>query len=115
MSQTKEQHKIYMRKWNKENALSLYQTRKFISVSRKQFILDAKNKPCHDCNKSFNSWQMQFDHREPQEKRFNVGGSYTRSFKNLAIEISKCDVVCANCHADRTYKQGRKAHKGESQ
>jgi hypothetical protein len=23
----------------------------------------------------------------------------------------KCDVVCANCHADRTYKQGRKAQK----
>jgi hypothetical protein len=111
MTQTTKRHREYMAGWNKVHRLSVKDTQYRITDVRKRIILAAKNKPCADCRGWFNSWQMQFDHREPNTKKFNVGGSYTRSIKDLKAEINKCDVVCANCHADRTYKQGHKAQK----
>lgn len=100
----------YMRRWNKEHLLSVARSMDKITAVRKWIILEAKNRPCVDCLGWFNSWQMQFDHGT-NAKRFNIGGAYTRSIKDLLAEISKCEVVCANCHADRTYKQGRKAQR----
>ena len=110
MSQTTKQHRDYMPGWNKAHRISVKQSQKRISDVRKQIIWDAKNKPCADCQGWFNRWQMQFDHVKGK-KLFNIGGSYTRPIKKLIAEIRKCVIVCANCHADRTYKQGRKAQK----
>lgn len=74
-------------------------------VSRRKAIREAKNKPCADCGKSYPYWIMQFDHVRG-EKSFNIGAmSYKRGLKRVLEEIAKCDVVCANCHADRTYKR----------
>lgn len=99
-----------MQGWNKVHRSSIVQTQKKITAIRKEIILSAKNRPCTDCQGWFNSWQMQFDHGT-NVKLFNIGGSYTRPIKAIIEEINKCEVVCANCHADRTYKQGRKAQK----
>ena len=108
--QTKERHTEYMRGWNKEHRLSVKDTQTKITVIRKRIIWEAKNRPCADCLGWFSRWQMQFDHVKGQ-KLFNIGGRYTSPINRLVEEIRKCDVVCANCHADRTYKQGRKAQK----
>jgi hypothetical protein len=47
---------------------------------------------------------MQFDHRDPMQKTFELGclqKSY--SIKKIQAEIDKCDVICANCHCERTH------------
>jgi hypothetical protein len=50
---------------------------------------------------------MDFDHREPEEKVFNIGMNKSRfTLKRLLEEIQKCDIVCANCHRNRTHKKG---------
>jgi hypothetical protein len=64
-----------------------------------------KNKPCVDCNERFKPWQMQFDHREPREKLFGIAGGHHLPKWAIIKEIAKCDIVCANCHADRTYQR----------
>lgn len=71
---------------------------KLITVKNK-----LKDKPCADCNRKFNPWQMHFDHLPQYKKEFQL--SDLRSEKRLIIEAAKCDVVCANCHANRTYKR----------
>jgi hypothetical protein len=51
---------------------------------------------------------MDFDHREGEEKLFAVsaGGNKVRlSQSQLLAEIAKCDVVCANCHRERTHRR----------
>jgi hypothetical protein len=49
---------------------------------------------------------MQFDHVNPEDKLFTIGKvGYKYSIIALKLEIQKCDVVCANCHAERTYQQ----------
>jgi len=48
---------------------------------------------------------MDFDHRDPGKKLFAIttGSAHLMSRQKLISEIEKCDIVCANCHALRTY------------
>ena len=48
-------------------------------------------------------WIMQFDHQ--RDKSFNISqfGSTTLRLEDIKKEIEKCEVVCANCHANRTH------------
>ena len=72
----------------------------------RDFIRESKNKPCADCGISFPYYVMQFDHVRG-EKALNIGNVTSKglSITKLKKEISKCDVVCANCHAIRTHER----------
>ena len=65
---------------------------------------------CHDCLISFPSFVMEFDHRDPSQKSFNLC-SFTKKdamiFADLDAEMAKCDLVCRNCHAIRTHTLDR--------
>ena len=84
------------------------------SVESRQRIVEEINRlkaetPCADCGYHWNPWQMQFDHIKG-EKVGNVGTMIRRtSHKVLFEEIVKCEMVCANCHADRTHERRQNA------
>lgn len=62
--------------------------------------------PCADCGVEYPPCVMQFDHVRG-EKAFTIGGyGITLGVERLIAEIAKCDVVCANCHALRTWLCG---------
>jgi hypothetical protein len=68
-------------------------------------VREAKSKSCIDCGMKYAYWVMQFDHVRG-EKLFNIGYDFHRhGLQKVLDEIAKCDVVCANCHADRTHKR----------
>lgn len=67
-----------------------------------------KHLPCMDCGGRYPSECMEFDHRDPSRKKFNISLHSGYSVKQFATEIAKCDLVCANCHRVRT----RSRHKG---
>lgn len=75
-----------------------------------EFLRRSRRVPCADCGRTFEPYQMDFDHRTPAEKSFNVtaGRAMLMSRDRLMAEIAKCDIVCANCHAMRTYAQQSK-------
>lgn len=60
--------------------------------------------PCADCGENYPYWMMDFDHVRG-EKLFNVSvyQRYTDSLDVVKQEIDKCDLVCANCHRNRTH------------
>jgi formate-dependent nitrite reductase cytochrome c552 subunit len=62
--------------------------------------------PCADCGGTFAPHQMDFDHREPSTKSFNVttGPAKLVSAARLKAEVEKCDIACANCHRIRTQR-----------
>lgn len=64
-----------------------------------------KDRPCMDCGQCYPPFVMAFDHRDPAEKLFGISTAVSRyvSMELILIEIEKCDVVCANCHAVRTW------------
>lgn len=87
--------------------------------SKRRFIEDgratiraAKDRPCADCGVAYPYYVMQFDHLDSSTKDFNIGprGS-TLGKARLRSEIEKCEVVCANCHAERTHQRRMAAGK----
>lgn len=77
---------------------------------KREFINRCKLQPCSDCKVQYNPWIMQFDHRNPYEKCFNISEKKNSfGYERLKQEIAKCDVVCANCHANRTYRRRNEA------
>lgn len=60
---------------------------------------------CKDCGYRDNPMALQFDHRDPSQKKFNIGGR-NAGLKHILEEIAKCDVRCANCHIIRTLSGG---------
>jgi IS30 family transposase len=61
--------------------------------------------PCADCGKHYGYWVMDFDH--VAGKAFNISAHqrYTKKLDTVKQEIDKCDVVCSNCHRDRSYSR----------
>jgi hypothetical protein len=72
-----------------------------------ELLRELRARPCADCGGSFAPHQMDFDHRPGTVKRFNLmsGGSMLRPTASLLEEAAKCDVVCANCHRNRTWER----------
>ena len=57
-----------------------------------------------DCSIEYPYYVMQFDHRDPSLKSFTISDNIDqKSLEQLVNEARKCDVVCANCHAERTW------------
>jgi hypothetical protein len=67
-----------------------------------ELINTYKSVPCADCGVQYPPYVMDFDHLG--DKKFGI--AYMRrhrmSFAKIKDEISKCEVVCANCHRERT-------------
>ena len=73
----------------------------------RKYIQEFKqSKGCMDCKEDYPYYVLEFDHREGEEKLFNI--SRATGIVNLSEvikEIDKCDVVCSNCHKVRTWKR----------
>jgi len=79
----------------------------------RQLVLEAKDVPCMDCGARHPFWIMQFDHVRGK-KEFNLSAASARAEQKVKDEIAKCDIVCSNCHDDRTYKRDlEKRQRGE--
>lgn len=71
----------------------------------KQWIKDLKTVPCMDCGVTYPYYVMDFDHRDPSKKADTINRILNNgSWRKLREEVAKCDVVCANCHRERTHK-----------
>jgi hypothetical protein len=73
------------------------------------FLRALREVPCADCCGRFAGHQMDFDHRDPVEKAFNLCSSRAalKSREQILAEAAKCDVVCANCHRLRSRRRHR--------
>lgn len=76
--------------------------KQLVAVCRK-----AKDCACADCGIHYPHWILEFDHLPGTKKLFTIGAKirHNISVETLLNEIAKCEVVCANCHRDRTYKR----------
>ncbi len=71
-----------------------------------EYIIDyLRTHPCIDCGNA-DILVLDFDHIDPTTKRESVHDMIRKRRLNiLRIEITKCDVRCANCHRRRTADQ----------
>lgn len=68
-------------------------------------INELKKAPCTDCGERFKPWQMQFDHVRGEKVDAIANLVRRGNVSRLEEELPKCELVCANCHADRTYRR----------
>lgn len=84
------------------------------ALRRKKKIL--KNKlviykggKCQECGYNKCIAALQFHHRDPEEKEFEIShvnlNDTNFSLKKMYLEADKCDLLCANCHAEKHYKE----------
>lgn len=87
---------------NKETYYDNDKARKL--VVRKEVEAYKESKPCMDCKKYYRSYVMDFDHRDPSEKVAGITVMLKAgNRKKIWAEIAKCDLVCSNCHRERTF------------
>jgi hypothetical protein len=80
----------------------LYKHRRFVRhiISEIKLILG-----CGHCGYDKNSHALDFHHREPDKKSFDVSSYMSRHLLKVLEEIDKCDVLCANCHRIETHNE----------
>jgi len=87
---------------NKEKYIAQALSKK---IELREYVRKHKENPCLDCGVQYPYYVMQFDHvRGEKFKELSRLISHG-SKKRIDEEIQKCDLVCANCHAIRTWER----------
>lgn len=101
----------YHQNREKQSQLAILRKRKY-KKERSEYVNEwKKDRPCQDCGNVYAPWVMDFDHREGEAEIGSISsltGRSTIRIERIKIEIGKCDLVCANCHRQRTYERMHK-------
>lgn len=96
---------MYKAEYFKKNKRKAIESNHRYRKSIIDLVASLKNQPCTDCNSTYHHAVMEFDHVRA-EKCFDVSfGVRNRSLDAIKTEIEKCDLVCANCHRERTFQR----------
>lgn len=75
---------------------------------RKEDLIKVKGGGCIKCRYAKSASALVFHHRDEKLKEFNVSGQNLNkhSWEVLLKEADKCDLLCANCHAETHDEEG---------
>ncbi len=76
-------------------------------ANRANWMRELKSgRPCADCGRTFPPAVMHWDHLPGTRKLGNLSTHFRgRSRAAILEELAKCELVCANCHAMRTFER----------
>ena len=99
----KEYYRKYYRSNDKER-LRLQDSNKARKQETNALLNSLKDVPCNDCGIKYPPYVMDFDHLE--DKAFTIARrKHYVNREDLLLEVSKCEVVCSNCHRERTHNR----------
>jgi len=84
---------------------------RYEAAKKYDYVRDAKIKagecvdcgfPCDDVTHVCFAW----DHIDPNIKAFSLSKAPAKTWDEINAELDKCELVCHNCHAIRTYHEG---------
>jgi hypothetical protein len=105
MPKDMEKQKQNQREWYLRNKAAIAERQKVHYAKRIEEVRDLKRKPCTDCGIEYPYYVMQFDHIGDDKINSVAGFMRNREFSKAKAEALKCEVVCANCHATRTWQR----------
>lgn len=96
----------YMDTYRLKHKAEINKKRRDLHAERKGWLRAIKAlKGCQDCGEA-DPRVLQFHHRDPADKRFAIADNVTTYKKETLLEeVTKCDVLCANCHIKRHHKE----------
>lgn len=77
---------------------------------KKTKMLEYLGGKCVRCN---SCTDLQIDHIDHLDKSFNISNNWGLSWDKLVVELDKCQLLCADCHLQKTLEEGSFA-KGSS-
>lgn len=90
---------------------SQYNASQAFLKKNRDYVIEQKQKPCTDCGIQYPHYVMDFDHRPKEIKIMCIAKLVgSRKLDTLIKEIAKCDIVCSNCHRERTWKREQFSH-----
>jgi hypothetical protein len=106
----------YQKSYAKKNRSKYHEREKRWRVENKDRLLEIKRdhrrhnravlsrykamKGCYICGYSRSSAALEFHHTNPDEKEMAPSQLSGYSMKRIKSEISKCVILCANCHRE---------------
>ena len=70
-----------------------------------EYVHKVKDAPCTDCGVKYPPHVMDFDHISDKTANVSVMIRSAYSLQRLQEEIDKCELVCSNCHRQRTWNR----------
>jgi len=97
----KDQFKIKNPNRNSHSA-NCYKKQKERAKKRKTEAVNLKGGKCSACGYNKNYAALQFHHRNPENKVFNLDARNlsNTNWDSILKELDKCDLLCSNCHAE---------------
>lgn len=75
---------------------------------RKERLVGMFGNKCECCGYDKCIAALEFHHIDKSTKRFSLGmHGLCRKWEEILEEVKKCKLLCANCHAELHYKEGR--------
>lgn len=66
----------------------------------KRLLIEAAGGKCVRCGYDKCQSALEFHHRDREDKSFTISMKQYLALDKCLEEIKKCDLVCANCHAE---------------
>lgn len=86
------------RQWRKDNRAHETAYIRNRIRNTKATLIEERGGACERCGYNAHYGALQFHHRDPSQKEFEIGHRLSRSIDSLRNEAQKCDLLCANCH-----------------
>lgn len=105
-------HRTYMKKWYRKNKAKHMAMIRVTKLRRKEKIREwietdlRRDLKCEICGEKHIAC-IDFHHRDPDEKSFNLGDAVGRGYSKETIlaEVRKCNIWCSNCHRKFHYER----------
>lgn len=97
--------RAYQREWRKRHPGASKVASDAYNETRRALIVRAKSRACMDCKRRYPPYVMDLDHRPNEAKLFDMSRATSKGHAAIIAEIAKCDVVCSNCHRERTHER----------
>ncbi len=103
-NQIKKREEFYSRKDSGGTTAYCISCSKNLVIERqrnfKQKCIDYKGGKCEKCGYCKCKSALEFHHREPGEKDFDISRTRTNFREETQKELDKCDLLCSNCHRE---------------
>jgi hypothetical protein len=82
--------------------LQSYASQQARGLNRKRALMLGAGGRCAKCGYARNLAALGWHHRDPKSKKFELDmrSLSNRSDAAIRVELEKCDLLCANCHAE---------------
>lgn len=107
----------YGRAWREihKERLAAERKRKYHNEGKKKYLRRRywlnrykETKGCSRCGYKEHGVAIDFDHKDPSTKKFNISHRLPNSYlPTLFKEIRKCRLLCANCHRIKTLEDNQ--------